>query len=146
VDLPTIVSLSPAVAIFMKKAYLEELLVTCTLYFPYFEKIKVGLCDLHAVCVSPLPINFSMAEPIFMKIYVYIMTSEPISTAYFINPSHQSACLYVYPPIVTKQRLCKNPSIVARQRLGKNVTVATNTYANNRRTVGGVVFYAVRVV
>jgi hypothetical protein len=24
--------------------------------------------------------------------------------------------------------------------------VATNTYANNRRTVGGVVFYAVRVV
>jgi hypothetical protein len=28
---------------------------------------------------------------------MYIMTSEPISTAYVINPSHQSVCLYVYP-------------------------------------------------
>jgi hypothetical protein len=30
-------------------------------YFPYFEKIKVGLCDLCAVCVSVYPstaINF----------------------------------------------------------------------------------------
>jgi hypothetical protein len=31
--------------------------------------------------------------------------------------SHQSVCLYVYPPIV------------ARQRLGKNVTAAINTHA-----------------
>jgi hypothetical protein len=45
------------------------------------------------------------------------MAHEPISTAYFINPSHQSVCLYVY------------PLIVARQRLGKNVTAATNTHA-----------------
>jgi hypothetical protein len=36
--------------------------------------------------------------------------------AYFINPSHQSVCLYVY------------PLIVAGQRLGKSVTAATNTY------------------
>jgi hypothetical protein len=42
-------------------------------------------------------------------------------------------CLYVY------------PSVVARQRLGKNVTAATNT-RNNRRIVGRVVSYAVRVV
>jgi hypothetical protein len=26
------------------------------------------------------------------------MATEPISTAYFMNPSHQSVCLYVYPP------------------------------------------------
>jgi hypothetical protein len=68
-----------------------------------------------------------------MKLGVYIMASEPISTAYFINPSHQSVCLYVYPPIV------------ARQRLGRHVPVAVNTL-NNRRIVGGVVFYAARVV
>jgi hypothetical protein len=43
--------------------------------------------------------------------------TQPISTAYFINPSHQSVCLHVY------------PFIVARQRLGKNVTAATNTHA-----------------
>jgi hypothetical protein len=58
-----------------------------------------------------------MPEPIYMKLGMYIMTSEPISTAYFINPSHQSVCLYVYLPIV------------ARQRLGGNVTTATNTHA-----------------
>jgi hypothetical protein len=44
------------------------------------------------------------------------MAIEPISTAYFINPSSQSACLCVYLPIV------------ARKRLGKNVTAATNTH------------------
>jgi hypothetical protein len=51
-----------------------------------------------------------------MEIGIYIMTPEPISTAYFINPSHQSVCLYVYPPTV------------ARQRLVKNVTAVTNTH------------------
>jgi hypothetical protein len=58
---------------------------------------------------------------------VYIMAPEPISTEYFINPSHQSVCLYVYLPIV------------ARQRLGRHVTAATNT-RNSRRIVGRVVF------
>jgi hypothetical protein len=50
-------------------------------------------------------------------------------------------CLYVYPPIVSRERLRKNPLIVARQRLGKNppifarqrlgrgVTAVTNTRA-----------------
>jgi hypothetical protein len=48
---------------------------------------------------------------------MYIMAPEPVSTAFVVNTSYQSVCLYVYP--VT----------VARQRLGKNVTAATNTYA-----------------
>jgi hypothetical protein len=48
-----------------------------------------------------------MPEPIFMKPGMYIMAPEPISTAYFINPSHQSVCLYVYSPIVARQRLGK---------------------------------------
>jgi hypothetical protein len=78
--------------------------------------MKVGLRDHHAVGVSLYPfINFWMPEPIFMKLGMYIMAPEPISTAYFINPSHQSVCLYVY------------PLIVARQRLGKNITAETNT-------------------
>jgi hypothetical protein len=74
-----------------------------------------------------------MPEPIFLKLGMYIIAPESISTAYFINPSHQTVCLYVYPPIV------------ARQRLGKNVTAATNK-RNNRRIVGRVVFCMVRVV
>jgi hypothetical protein len=73
-----------------------------------------------------------MPEPIFMRLGIYIMVPEPISTAYLINPSHKFVCLYVY-------------LLVAMQRIGKSVTAATNTH-NNRRTVEGVVFYAVRVV
>jgi hypothetical protein len=58
-----------------------------------------------------------MAEPFFMKAGILIMAPEPISTAYFINPSHQSMRLHLY------------PATVATQRLGKNDTAATNTYA-----------------
>jgi hypothetical protein len=59
-----------------------------------------------------------------MKLGVYIMAPEPVSTAYFLNPSHQPVCLYV------------NPSIVARQRLGKNVTAATNTHVPIEELLG----------
>jgi hypothetical protein len=58
--------------------------------FTLFWKVKVGLCDLHAVCVSVYSypsINFWMPEPIFMKLGMYNMTPEPISVAYFVNPS-----------------------------------------------------------
>jgi hypothetical protein len=55
-----------------------------------------------------------MPEPVFMKLGVYVMAPEPISVEYFINPSHQFVCLYVYLPII------------ARQWLGKNVTAETN--------------------
>jgi hypothetical protein len=44
-----------------------------------------------------------MPESVFMKLGMYIMAPEPISTAYFIL-------------------------IVARQRIGKNVTTETNTH------------------
>jgi hypothetical protein len=43
----------------------------------------------------------------------YIMAPEPISPACFINPSHQSASLFVYLPIVARQRLGKNTPILA---------------------------------
>jgi hypothetical protein len=49
-----------------------------------------------------------------MKLDKYIMVSEPISAAYFINHSSQSMCLYVY---------------VAKQQLDKNFTAAMNTHA-----------------
>jgi hypothetical protein len=58
-----------------------------------------------------------------LKLGMYIMLPEPILTAYFINPSHRSVCLYL---------LCKN------------VPAATNTH--NRRIAWRVVFYAVHVV
>jgi hypothetical protein len=53
-----------------------------------------------------------MLEPVFVKLGVYITASERISKANFINASHQSVCLYVYPIIVARQRLGKHvPSI-----------------------------------
>jgi hypothetical protein len=55
-----------------------------------------------------------MPGPIYMNLGMYTMAPEPISTAYFVSPSHQPVGLYVY------------PAVVARQRLGKNFTAASN--------------------
>jgi hypothetical protein len=74
-----------------------------------------------------------MPEPIYIKLGMYIMVLELISTAYFKNPSHQSVCLNVYAPIG------------ARQQLRKQVPTATNTH-NNRSIVGCVIFYVVYVI
>jgi hypothetical protein len=74
-----------------------------------------------------------LLEPMFMKLGMYIMTPEPISTAYFITPSHQSVL-----------SVCVPPPIAARQRLGKHVRAETNT--RNNRTAERFAFYTVRVV
>jgi hypothetical protein len=53
-------------------------------------------------CLYIPSVNFWMAEPDFIKLGMYIIEREPISTAYFINPSHQSVCLHLYPAIVAR--------------------------------------------
>jgi hypothetical protein len=72
-----------------------------------------------------------MSEPIFMELGAYIMTPEPIPTAYFINSSHQFVCPCVYPNVV-------------RQLLGKT-RYRGNEFTRNNTVVGRVMFYAVRV-
>jgi hypothetical protein len=62
--------------------------------------LSVGLC-------IPLTINLQMSEPMFIKLGMYIMAPEPISTACFINPSHQSVCLYVITLFLARQRFGK---------------------------------------
>jgi hypothetical protein len=52
-------------------------------YFPYFERIEVAFMRTHSCLNVPPHKNFSMPEPILMKLG---MALEPISTAYFINP------------------------------------------------------------
>jgi hypothetical protein len=52
---------------------------------------------LLAVCLWIPPVNFGMPEPIFTKLGMHVMATESVSTAFFINPSHQTVCLYVYP-------------------------------------------------
>jgi hypothetical protein len=61
-----------------------------------------------------------MVEPVFMKLGMYIMAPEPVSTAYFINPSHQSVCLYVYRFFVARQWLGKNTTAIFTKQQWKN--------------------------
>jgi hypothetical protein len=67
--------------------------------FSIFWKNKSRLMQsLSYLCVFVSPtISFWMPEPIFMKCGMYVMAPESISVVYFINPSYQSVCLYVYP-------------------------------------------------
>jgi hypothetical protein len=85
------------------------------------------------VCLYVYPaIHLLNAEPVVMKLRTNNMASDPISTAYFIDPSQQSVCLYVYHPVV------------ARHRLGKHVP--TTLVSRNNRIFGRVAFYAVLIV
>jgi hypothetical protein len=103
----------------------------------FFNKLKLRLFDLDAVCMSVhSSYQLWMPEPIFVKLPMYIMALEPISTAHFITPPppNQSVCLYVYLPIV------------AREFLGIKSYHGSECTRNNRRFVGLVFFYAVCVV
>jgi hypothetical protein len=86
-----------------------------------------------------------MPEPIFMKLGMYIMAPEAISTGYFINSSHQSVsvCLFVL-SLLGKGMVKRILPFVARQRLCKLVSPATNI-CNSKRIVRRVIFYAVSV-
>jgi hypothetical protein len=103
--------------------------IYCISSWDLLKKIKVRLCDHLAVYVCIPHINFWTPEPIFMKLGMYIMTPEPISTAYFINPSYQSVCIVL--------SLLGNGSVN---------TSWWQTNTRNRRITGRVVFCAVCVV
>jgi hypothetical protein len=76
---------------------------------------------------------------------MYTTATEPISTVYFINPSHQSVCIRL-PPNVPRQTLGKvYPPFIASQRLGKHVSAATNI-PDNRRIVGRGIFYTIHTL
>jgi hypothetical protein len=47
------------------------------------------------LCVFIPFINSLLLEPVRMDFAIYVMAPEPISTAHFINPYHQSLCIYV---------------------------------------------------
>jgi hypothetical protein len=67
-----------------------------------------------------------------MKTGTHVKTPKPIYYIYFINPSHRSACLYVY-----HLPLLSNGSVK---------TYGNNEYASNNRRTGNVAFYVVRFV
>jgi hypothetical protein len=59
---------------------------------------------------------------------MYITAPESISMAYFINPSHQSVCLYAYPPILARKQ-----------------SYRSNKYTCNIEEAGYIILYAVHV-
>jgi hypothetical protein len=106
-----------------------------------------------------------------MKLGMYIVTPEPISTAYFLNPSIN---LYMcIPPIIARQWLRKFFPYFGRKAAARYTSSSGKEYTQNRRIIGwaclfiplsflgngsvnafplqrgiveGVVFYAVQVV
>jgi hypothetical protein len=48
-----------------------------------------------SACLWNPPLSFRILEPIFIKLRMYIMMVELISTAYFIYPSLYSVCLCI---------------------------------------------------
>jgi hypothetical protein len=99
---------------------------------------KVSLCDLHAVYVSVHhpSITFWMPEPIFMKLGMNIMATEPISTAYCVHKFLPSVCVSVCAALLSllgKGSVKWIPPFFARQR-------------QQYKIVGRVIFYAVRVL
>jgi hypothetical protein len=79
-----------------------------------------------------------MPEPIFMKLGMYIMGTEPISRPYFINSFHQS----VYPSY--HLNVTVRLSVSSLHLLPGNNSAYT--FPRKQRIVGGVVLYAICVV
>jgi hypothetical protein len=50
-----------------------------------------------SVCFVITLFSFECLKKIFIKLSMCIMTPEPVSTAYFVIPSHQSVSVYVSP-------------------------------------------------
>jgi hypothetical protein len=116
------------------------------------------------LCVCALPlISFLTPKSMFIKLEMYVMTPEPISMKYFLNPSHQSVCLHVHPSyrywaigkhvsIAINTR--NNRRIIERECLWACISIPllllgnyyVNTFPRQWRIVTGVVFYVVRAV
>jgi hypothetical protein len=108
-------------------------------HFPYFENIKLVLCNHHAVslCVCIPPINFWRAEPICMKFSMYIIAPDPHLNGVLHKPL-PSVCVFVcvsFLSLLDNSLVTCIPPFIARQWLGTHVPVATNT-CNNRRIAG----------
>jgi hypothetical protein len=84
-----------------------------------------------------------MPQPISMKLGIYIMAPQSISAAYLFLPS---ACVSVYVSLISLLgRVKYMPPSIARQWLAKHFPAASNIL-NNRRMIGRVIFYEVRVL
>jgi hypothetical protein len=111
-----------------------------------FSWLSFSLLTWSPVClcvfVPSHPNNFLIPEPVVMKLGMYIMATESISVAYsyFLNSSHQSVSLYVYPFYRCKVKGI--PSFGDRRQPSKRIPTAVGTHSN-RRIVGHVILCVV---
>lgn len=97
-----------------------------------------------SVCLSILPINISTTEPICMKFDMYIMTSDPVSTA--LHKSLTSAREFFCIPL---SLLCNRQVKISLLLLGNRSLkrFRGNEYIrDDRRIIGYSSFYTVRVI
>jgi hypothetical protein len=123
-----VVPSSPIVTLMMEAlsssetSFLQEIHGVTSQRTQFFIVTAVKTSNLTEAYVTPfrsvsgcLPLELLSDTTIRYEVsYIYVMKSEPISTAHFMNPYHPSVCLY------------ENPFIVARLCLSKNVTAATH--------------------
>jgi hypothetical protein len=91
-------------------------IVVLLAYFSYFEKIKVGFCDHHALCETVPPLLTT--EWLNQSLWILVCASWQLSR----SQRHTS-----WSPSIS-QCVCVYSPIVASQRLGKNDTASTNTH------------------
>jgi hypothetical protein len=101
-----------------------------SLFWKNKSRLIISPCCL---CIPP-PINFLIA-------WTNLYETWYVNISWHLNPSQRRTSKI---PLISPCVCMCIPLIVARQRLGKHVPMATNT--RNIRNVGGVIFYAVRVV
>jgi hypothetical protein len=132
-------------------AFQEITLFIMNLYMPFLAySPKVGLYDLHPVCVSVYPpyklLNAWTNLYEIWNVRLYHDTWAHLSGV--LHKSLPSVCVSVCVSLLLLQgsgSVKCIPPYDARKRLGKHVPAATNT-RNNRRIVGCVISYAVRVL
>jgi hypothetical protein len=94
-----------------------------------------------------------------MILGICIIAPEPISTAYFVNASHQSVCLCCGNEYTRNNRIIGRVifcavRVVSKESLWVRLCIPllllvngwVNTFLRHRGNVGGVVYYTVHVV
>jgi hypothetical protein len=107
---------------------------------------KVGLCDMHHVCISHSLSIFECLNESYETWYAYHGNWAHLNGV--LHKSFPSVCVSVCVSLLSLQGNCSVKCILpfgARKRLGKHVSAAANT-SNNRRIVGRVIFYVIRVL
>jgi hypothetical protein len=109
-------------------------LLLLSIYYYGLLSYSILMRSRCCLCVGiSVPYQVSNA---FMKPRMYIMASEPTSTAYFINASHQSLS-------VGASYRCKVTARLSVSLLSVLRNDSVNTFPRQQKIVGGVVFYVV---